>query len=170
MPIATALSGGLDSSAVYCMINDFAKSSESISRLPNDWQQAYVAVFPNEPIDERKYAEYVVKHTGANANFINVDYSNISDHIVKSTQLFDSISDNPIYPVSNIYSAMYQNGIRVSMDGHGVDEMMYGYRKLIRSVIFDSYHSGNLELYKNSLDTFLNMVLNPIEISIIKIF
>lgn len=134
VPVATALSGGLDSSAVYCMIKHIEKNSIDLERLPSDWQRAFIATFPGELADEKKYAEIVLKYTGSKGNFIEIDQNKICDDIYNSTYLFDSIADSPINAVSNIYRGMRNNGIRVSLDGHGVDEMMYGYKMLVKKL------------------------------------
>ena len=42
VPIATAFSGGLDSTAVYSTIKHLANNPESISRLPSKWQNSFL--------------------------------------------------------------------------------------------------------------------------------
>ena len=133
VPVGTALSGGVDSSAVYSMIHNLMRNSLDKQRIPADWQRAFVATFPDTSLDEKKYAEEVVAYTGGNATYIVPDSRHIVEKIIKSTILFDSIYVTPLSVVSEIYKAMRENGVRVSMDGHGVDEMLFGYQSLFKT-------------------------------------
>ena len=57
----------------------------------------------------------------------------------KDTLLFDGMNTSPITAISGIYRGMRAAGITVSMDGHGVDEMQYGYRDMLYN-LFDYYY------------------------------
>ena len=154
--IASALSGGVDSSSIFCSINHLSNLKQASDRNPDDWQSAYVNTFPNTSYDERKYAEIVEKHTGKKVNYVVADYQNMTSEIVSSTKRFDSISGTAINCVTDIYKAMRKNGIRVSLDGHGVDELLFGYTESARlayidSVLFEDNAENDLE------STYLNM-------------
>jgi len=126
VPIATALSGGLDSSSVYSTINQIKKNSNSVQRLPGDWQKAVIATFPGTSMDERDYATEVVKFTNGKALYVVPDNNSITDSIIDEVKREDFIYFSPPV-VHNIYKMMKENGITVSLDGHGVDEMIFGY-------------------------------------------
>ena len=144
VPVASALSGGVDSSAVYCMLHHMMKSGEiDKERIQENWQKAFIATFPNTKVDERKYAETVIEHTKGEAAFLIPDYSNLIKDIEKSTTLFDGISGTPIICLTDVYKAMRNNGIIVSMDGHGVDEMMYGYRNSVYQLLWQSLENDD---------------------------
>lgn len=155
--IASALSGGVDSSSVYCMLHNLMKNSADSQRIPTDWQKAFVATFPGTAVDERHYAEEVVKFTQGNANYIVPDYSNLVNDIKKATLLFDGIAATPITAVTDIYKAMRQNGITVSLDGHGVDEMIYGYNASAAEAYLSAKLSGDEDYAKDLLETCLAM-------------
>lgn len=135
--IASALSGGLDSSSVYCTLHKLKKENAGLERLPSDWQKAFVATFPNTTVDEKKYAEQVVKHVNGQATYIIPDYKNLVNDVVNATKLFDGITQTPITSISDVYRSMKQNGVTVSLDGHGVDEMMYGYNSYVFEALYD---------------------------------
>jgi len=135
VPIASALSGGLDSSAVYCAIYHIMNSDSVKERTPDNWQKAFFARFPGTSIDEYEYASEVVKFTNGKAEYLETNYTNLVENIRSSTILFDSIYNTPISVSSDIYRAMNSQGIKVSMDGHGVDEMLFGYPNMIENVI-----------------------------------
>lgn len=134
VPLASALSGGLDSSSVYCVIYKIMNESSRNERTPDNWQKAFIASFPGSAIDETSYAQEVIKFTNGNADYITPDFSNLPEVIRKTTLRFDSIYNTPISAATDIYGSMNAQQIKVSMDGHGVDEMLFGYSDMIEKV------------------------------------
>jgi len=157
VPLASALSGGVDSSAVYCMINHLMKKSGTKDRVPENWQKAFVATFPGAPNDERRFAEEVIAYTKGNAHYILPNETNLVDDIIRSTIQFDTITSSPIISVTDVYKAMKRSGITVSMDGHGADELMYGYRASVSEAYFDAVINKDLKREKDLLNTFTQM-------------
>lgn len=143
--LASALSGGLDSSSVYTTLHKINTNLTNIERLPANWQQAFVATFPGTSVDEKLYAEKVVKAINGNAKYITPNYNNLIDDIITTTKLFDGIISTPIISISDIYKSMRQNGVTVSMDGHGVDEMMYGYNSYVHQAFYDSIENSDFK-------------------------
>lgn len=131
VPIATALSGGLDSSSVYSTIKLLAQQNKNAERLPADWQTAFVATFPGADNDERKFAEEVIEGVNGKGMFTVPDDSNIADEVISTTALFDSVYISPVSVAVDVYKAMRNNGYKVSLDGHGVDEMLFGYPHML---------------------------------------
>src|SRR5580692_8221776 len=72
VPLATALSGGLDSSAVACTLAELGRRG-SVENAPKDWQRAFVACFTGTSYDEREYASAVIEHTGMAPHYLGVD-------------------------------------------------------------------------------------------------
>jgi asparagine synthase (glutamine-hydrolysing) len=125
--IATALSGGIDSAAVFCTLKNLAASGNpALQRLPVSWQRAVVASFPGTQLDEKKYAEAVVRHTNAEVNYIIPPLNNLADEITTEVTAQDFIYHSPPV-VHHIYRYMHSQGIKVSLDGHGADELLFGY-------------------------------------------
>ncbi len=158
VPIASALSGGVDSSAVYCMLKEISKNPNLQKlRLPADWQEAFVATFPDTSLDERQYAEEVINFTKGKAHYIIPDYKNLTSDILESTKLFDNIIFTPLNIVSDIYKAMHQKGFKISMDGHGVDEMLLGYPHFSQIACQTAQSQGNFAFADDCWDTHLNL-------------
>lgn len=141
--IASALSGGIDSSSVYCSLQHFKNAAKELQRLPNDWQRAFIATFPGTKMDERQYAEMVIKHTGGDAVYITPDYSNLINDITESSRLLDAIIANPIIAISDIYKAMHKSGVTVSLDGHGADEYAFGYNSYVLQQFYEAVQHGD---------------------------
>lgn len=142
VPVATALSGGLDSSSIYSTIYDLIQN-EKLDRVNPNSQLAVSAIFPDLPNDEKEYVDKALNYTKGNIKWIETDIENLEQNIEKETELFDSISNAPITSISSIYKGMKQSGITVSIDGHGVDEMLYGYLYMLYDLWTDSLNKQN---------------------------
>jgi len=154
VPIGTALSGGVDSSAIASSIAQVVKQS-SVERIPHNWQNAFVASFPNTVMDESLPARKIANHLGINFFEILIKPENAVKSIENWAYLFEDIHEvNPI-PQITLYRMMRENGIIVSIDGHGGDELFSGYESSILhalpSVKFNS------EEFKMIIDTYSNI-------------
>ncbi len=124
VPVGTAISGGMDSSAVLAMVN--ALGSESVTRRPRDWSRAFTVVAPGTEHDELEYATAACKAAGVAAVVVDLFRRCDPDDIDEYLYLTDGM------PLTNLsawylYRSMQQQGIRVSMDGQGADEILAGY-------------------------------------------
>jgi asparagine synthase (glutamine-hydrolysing) len=147
VPVGTALSGGLDSTAVYCTVSDIIKS-ENLQRFNKDSQRAFTAIFPGLPDDEQVYAKKAAEYTGGPIELIETDFKNLESQITHDTELGDFIAGAPLTAIAAVYAGMRKNGIVVSLDGHGVDEMLFGYRDMVYSLYNDALWDGS---YKDAV-------------------
>lgn len=153
VPVATALSGGLDSSAVYSVVYDILQK-ENLGRVNNDSQRAFAAIFPGLPQNEKEFADDAASFVGGKLKYIETDFSNLAQDITLETELCDFISTSPITAISAVYKGMKENGITVSMDGHGVDEMLYGYRDMAYGLYNHSLWGGT----KIEAESYANVI------------
>ena len=126
VPIGTALSGGLDSSAVFGAIAHLSRGGAG-ARANTDWQHAFAASFPGTPLDEIIWAEKVAKHCEANITPVVIDPTQYLSRFYKDTYRFEDLYITPHIPFVATYGAMRQNGVVVTLDGHGADELFGGY-------------------------------------------
>jgi asparagine synthase (glutamine-hydrolysing) len=144
VPVASALSGGLDSSSVYCMVHHLKKKYGDGERESGNWQKAITASFPDTPMDEVEYARIVAKHVGEeNWHCITNRFNILSEVMEDTTRRFDSITPTPIASISPVYRGIRENGVVVSLDGHGADEMLYGYRYTLFDLFAHHAWSGS---------------------------
>ncbi|MHC5020130.1 MAG: asparagine synthase (glutamine-hydrolyzing) [Planctomycetota bacterium] len=130
VPVASSLSGGLDSSSVLCTLSALARQDpegNATARRAQDWRHAFVAEFPGTPVDERAHAEAAIAHAEVTAHFIPVlDDATVAD-VEAVIEGFDDIHLNLPLPQWAIYRALRREGLVVSLDGHGGDELLGGY-------------------------------------------
>lgn len=157
--VASALSGGLDSSSVFCTIQNLAKQNFNENRLPKNWQQAFSISFPGSDLDEADFVKLIQQRMNADVKIIENNYGNLAKDIVTSTKLFDNITGTPIISLTDVYKAMHQNNITVSLDGHAGDELLYGYKSAVYEVLFEA-HLNDIENKKELAELYLLMSNN----------
>lgn len=128
VPIGTCLSGGFDSSAIVCAMAAHERAGGG-ARDSKDWRHAFVASFPGSSHDERPEAELAAKYAGVTPHILEID-SRFA--LEKIDTILDDLDD--VYlglPTAGwlIYRELRRNRVLVSLDGHGADELMGGYRQ-----------------------------------------
>ena len=151
--IGTALSGGLDSSATIGAMAHLSKNNKSYS---NDWQHAFVASFPGTPLDESKYAKMVTDHLGIGATFVDIEPLMNWGKLEEYFYLFEDLYITSPLPMIMLYGTVKQNGVTVTLDGHGADELLSGYAQGTLESLWDarwdiSRTKDILKIYQESM-------------------
>lgn len=121
VPVGSSLSGGLDSSAVVCMINKLNADAQFL-------QNTFSARFPGFAKDEGQYMDMVLASVKAIPHFTYPEHSGFIDQFEKmyyhQDEPFGSAS---IYAQWEVMRLAKENGVTVLLDGQGADEMLAGY-------------------------------------------
>ena len=125
VPIGTALSGGVDSSVVASAMH--AVQQEGNTRIPDNWQKAFVAAFPGTRLDESQYAKKVIDHLDLDGYIFEIKKSADFSLVQKYIGQFGDLSTTSPVPMVNLYKKVKENGVTVTLDGHGADEALSGY-------------------------------------------
>jgi asparagine synthase (glutamine-hydrolysing) len=144
VPLGTALSGGLDSSSIYSVVSKLL-AGHKVERSNIDSQRAFTATFPDLPTNEADYAIKAAAYTGGTITQIESDVTDLGRQIEKDTEMADFISSSPITAIAAVYGGMRKAGIVVSMDGHGVDEMMFGYIDMVYNLYNNALWNGSMQ-------------------------
>jgi asparagine synthase (glutamine-hydrolysing) len=126
VPTASAVSGGLDSSSVLCTLAKIKSETISCQRMAQDWRSAFFIRFPNSSQDEYIYAKKAIEHAKARGYYRDVKPDDIIEHIDRILWDIESIFDLPLGPWS-LYQQMKKEHLKISIDGHGADELLGGY-------------------------------------------
>lgn len=130
VPVATALSGGVDSSAVAACIAEVGRQ-RGVERLPANWQNAFVASFPGTVMDESVPARRIAEHLGIRLQETQINPKTAGNDLERIAYLFEEVHEvNPLPHVA-LYGEMRKQGVLVSLDGHGGDELFCGYESSI---------------------------------------
>ena len=131
VPVASSLSGGIDSSlvaAIAAQVNRAQLGNKTGPLLDEERTQTFSLVFPDAPtLDERHHARTVAEHIGARAHFV--------DSLASSAQLFPEMIDKVELPLLMpgatlgflLAEAARAAGVKVALTGDGADELLGGY-------------------------------------------
>jgi asparagine synthase (glutamine-hydrolysing) len=130
VPIGSCLSGGLDSSAIVCTVNQLlTQSAPGIKRTRiGERQRTFTAYFDNPNFDERPYAAQVIEQTKVQPFFASPAPGDLFDLLPRLLwhQEEPFVSSSLVAQWTVMQSAR-EHGVTVMLDGQGGDEMMGGY-------------------------------------------
>ena len=144
VPVGAALSGGLDSSAVVCAMRILE---------PDMPIHTFSYIAKGTELDEEKWVDIVNNHVNAIPHKIIVNPEDLSqdldEMIIAQGEPFMSTS---IYAQYRVFKAAKEEGIIVTLDGQGADELLAGYSG------FPNYYVNSLIDNQNyaSIFSFLN--------------
>ena len=122
VPLGTSLSGGLDSSSVAAMV----RSVGGQEGFTADWQRIFSQGNPGTSQDESAWAAQVGDHLGATIRWTDPAVASEPSRLQASVLAFEGVHILPLGLWSH-YRAMRDDGVVVSIDGHGGDELLGGY-------------------------------------------
>ncbi len=145
VPIATSLSGGLDSSSVVAMI----------SHIDTAKHKTFAHAYDEAFLDEEKYAQIVAKTTQTPIEVVKKDKEDVKNSIDHIFYHFESIylgmPDSPY----RIYKTQNAQGYKISIDGHGADEMLAGYSRYLDAYQndhpFNYFKQKDINKHKNEM-------------------
>lgn len=119
VPFGTALSGGIDSSAITCAIRHVEPDIEFPSF-------SYIA--SGSSVNEEKWADIVSTHSRSTSHKVRVAAEEIIQDLDKLIQLQgEPFGGTSIYAQLRVFGIAKEAGIKVTLDGQGADEMLAGY-------------------------------------------
>jgi len=117
--LGAALSGGIDSSAVVCAMRLIE---------PDMPIHTFTFVARGSAMDEERWADMVNEHVGAIVHKVEITpeemAADIDDMILAQGEPFGSTS---IYAQYRVFKLARENGITVTLEGQGADELLAGY-------------------------------------------
>jgi asparagine synthase (glutamine-hydrolysing) len=129
VPVGTSLSGGFDSSTIAGVMSRSATAATAHLREATDWRRAFVASMPDEPYDETQDALEAAHFAGAVPRLVPIGEDAALEHIEQVLEDLDDVYIGLPTAPWHVYRAMRRDGVTVSLDGHGADELMGGYRQ-----------------------------------------
>lgn len=153
VPIATALSGGLDSSSVHCALAALAHQGGG-ARMAGDWQRAYVADYDNSLQSERPFAEAAIAKAGTCGIIETIHAQDVVDHADQAIFDIEEVIENISAPWL-LYRRMRRDGVVVSLDGHGGDELFIGYHSQLNSALAEVTDEAVRARYRAALEGFV---------------
>ena len=127
VPLGMNVSGGLDSSTLISLVHQNLPSKKAI--------EAFTFYTNNENYDELPWVNELMNNTPYHLNKILLDYKEIPELIKKVSYFQDEpFGGFPTLAYSLLFQSASQKGIKVVLDGQGMDESWAGY---------DYYHDNS---------------------------
>lgn len=134
--VGTSLSGGFDSSTIAGVMAAVAAEAGPHPRESSDWRRAFVASMPGEQYDETDYALEAAGFAGALPRLVTINNDNALERVEQVLADLDDVYISLPTAPWLVYQTMRKDGVVVSLDGHGADELMGGYRQRGQSLGF----------------------------------
>jgi asparagine synthase (glutamine-hydrolysing) len=123
VPVGTGLSGGLDSSSIVCTANQLLRAQDA-----HAVQNTFSACSELKQYDERHHIDRVVEHTGVRAHYT---YPAIDDFFRTLPTLLwhhdEPFEGTSVFAEWCVYRLTATTSVKVTLDGHGADELLAGY-------------------------------------------
>ncbi|HMT13054.1 MAG TPA: asparagine synthase (glutamine-hydrolyzing), partial [Ignavibacteria bacterium] len=121
--VGSCLSGGLDSSAIVCIMHEILHNEGK-----PEIQKTYTAAYDDPLIDERPFVEEVIKQTGSTGHYLFPDINGFMADIDRMTYHQDEpYTGATVFAQWSVFKKIHETGIKVVLDGQGSDEMLLGY-------------------------------------------
>jgi asparagine synthase (glutamine-hydrolysing) len=144
VPVGTCLSGGLDSSAIACTVAELMRGGASLGGA--SVQKTFSARYPDDPsVDEGRYIAGVARESGAEPHDVVPSGSELVADLDRllwhQEEPFGSTS---IYAQWCVYRLARAEGVTVTLDGQGGDEVIGGYPQQLSPFLTQLVRSGRL--------------------------
>ncbi len=125
--IGTSLSGGLDSSAIACVIDRLMRTESQVTLPVGERQQVFTAYFDRPGLDERPYANDVVRQTNSRSHEISFAPAELLDELPAMVEAQEEPFRSTATPQWFVMRQARGAGVTVMLDGQGGDEVLGGY-------------------------------------------
>ena len=129
VPVGTALSGGLDSSAIAVTADHLLRTETENAAALEGRQRTFTAYFERPGYDERPFAEAVVAQTRAEPTWLTFTAAELMDDLPRIVEAQgEPFGSTSICAGWYVMRAAKAGGVKVMLDGQGGDELLAGYR------------------------------------------
>jgi asparagine synthase (glutamine-hydrolysing) len=145
VPVGTALSGGIDSSAI----------AVAVAELGHAHQKTISAYFDDVGYDERPYARAVVDATGAEPHWVSFTARELVENLPAIVRAQgEPFGSTSIAAGWHVMRAARSAGLTVMLDGQGGDELFAGYRAAYGYRVADLVAQGRVVEAGRELSAF----------------
>ncbi len=161
-PTGSALSGGLDSSAIVCYINQLLKKSDNA-----ELQKTFSSCSNDDRYDERKWMNEVTKFTNVDGHFIypnGEDVFSLSEKVI--WHIDEPYQSQSIFLSYHVSQEAKRSKVKVMLNGQGADEYLlaYGEFRMLRwrKNLLHLSNISNLkqEIMRLGKSNFLGVIVN----------
>jgi asparagine synthase (glutamine-hydrolysing) len=135
VPVGSALSGGIDSSAIVCAMRQI---------VPHGEIHAFSYVASDSSLNEERWIDLVGKHARLTVHKVFPD----SDNLLRELHALSVAQGEPfrstsIYAQYRVFAEAAKHRVKVLLDGQGADELLGGYRSYLGVRLAQLVREGN---------------------------
>jgi asparagine synthase (glutamine-hydrolysing) len=123
VPIGSCLSGGLDSSAIVCLMSEMLGSKTGGAKV-----NTVSACYAEKEVDEKPFMDDVVDHAKTEPHFI---FPRPEDVFARASEITwhqdEPFGSTSIFAQWCVFEEARRVGVKVMLDGQGADEQLAGY-------------------------------------------
>jgi asparagine synthase (glutamine-hydrolysing) len=147
VPVGATLSGGIDSSSIVCQSKELRGCSDAGRAL-----STFSACFHDPRHDERQHVDRVVRHAGADAHYVYPRLDDFLEQMPKMLWHHDEPFDGASFFAEwCVYALVAKTPVKVTLDGHGADELLSGYHSFFGHYFADLFWRGRWLLLRREL-------------------
>jgi asparagine synthase (glutamine-hydrolysing) len=130
--VGTCVSGGLDSGSISAVINNH---KDDLDRFSHYTHRGFCASFPNTFLDESSLAMSLAKKTNLKLDIVDINVPTKIELEEAMSQCDGPMNSLAFFPIWYLYRFIREQGITVTLDGQGPDEMLGGYKPLSEALL-----------------------------------
>ena len=144
VPFSLSVSGGLDSSSLFCIFDEILKNNiSSIERSRIDDYKLTFVEYINGKKSEKENVLHLEKEKNIKIDKIKLDFNNIKpEELIKCIFDLEAIQEPHIGPWL-MYKELKNQGYKVSIEGHSADEIFGGYEHQLHEALLLSFLNPN---------------------------
>ena len=128
VPVGSCLSGGIDSSGVVCLAARLLREGRDSAVTTGPGQHVFTAAYDDRSIDERNFAAITADRSQAKQHLVFPTAQGLIQDLERLVWHQDGPVETPsTYAQYKVMELVNQEGIRVTLDGQGADELLGGY-------------------------------------------
>ena len=136
VPLGAALSGGIDSSAVVCAMRHLE---------PDMPIHTFSYIAKGTPVDEEHWVDLVNQRVGASENKILISPDEILSDLPKVIEAQgEPVLSASVYSQFRVFQCVKEQGITVTLDGQGADELLAGYDSFVGARLHSLANPGRI--------------------------
>jgi asparagine synthase (glutamine-hydrolysing) len=140
VPVGSCLSGGLDSSAIVCLMAQMMGSAAGGPKV-----RTVSAAYAEKSVDETPFMKAVVAHAQTEPHFV---YPKADDVLARASDITwhqdEPFGSTSIIAQWCVFETAKRVGVKVMLDGQGADEQLAGYHFAFPYALADRLRRGDL--------------------------
>ncbi len=137
--VGSCLSGGIDSSAIVCAVNQLLKEKGL-----SDIQETVSACFVEKEYNEELYIDYITNHTQTASHKIIPSFNDLFNQLDSIVWHQDEpFTSTSIFAQWNVFKEAAEQHLAVMLDGQGADEYLAGYDNFYGILLADYLGKGD---------------------------